>query len=129
MSKNSRFTRPFDKEHGKRSQALFKSASKHLYHNHWWLSSQLIWKKSLFLTCQILGLLVNTLAADEKYPVVNREILMIPVQVQLSQTQKTFSQFVGAFLKSTINFKCFEKKDYPHRFCISEITDSEYVVI
>ena len=68
------------------------------------------------------------MAADEKYPVVNREILMISVQVQLSQTQKAFSQFVGAFLKSTINFKCFEKKDYPHRFCISEITDSEYVV-
>ena len=48
--------------------------------------------------------------------------------MQLSQKQKTFSQFLGAFLKSTINFKYFEEKDYPHRFCISEITVSKKVV-
>ena len=30
--------------------------------------------------------------------------------MQLSQKQKTFSQFLGAFLKSTINFKYFGKK-------------------
>ena len=56
MSKNSRFTRPFDKEHYKRAPALFKSASQHLYQIHWSLPSQLSWKKSLFFTCQILGL-------------------------------------------------------------------------
>ena len=66
------------------------------------------WKKSLLLTCQILGLLVNTLAADEKYPVLNRDNLTIPIQMQLSQKQKTFSQFLGAFLQSTRTFKDFE---------------------
>ena len=46
------------------------------------------WKKSLLLTKKILGLLVNTFAADEKYPVLNRENLTIPIQKQLSQKQK-----------------------------------------
>ena len=32
MSKNSLFRRNFDKQHGKRSQTLLKSARKHLYH-------------------------------------------------------------------------------------------------
>ena len=40
-----------------------------------------------------LGLLVNTLAADDKYPVLNRDNLTIPIQIQLSHKQKPFSQF------------------------------------
>ena len=82
MSKKSRFREPFDKQHDNRDQARFKSASHRLYHIRRSLSSQLSWKKSLFLTCQILGLLVNTLAADEKYPVFNRDNLKIAIQMQ-----------------------------------------------
>ena len=101
ISKNLRLREPFNKQHAKWAEAVLKSASQHLYHIHWSLPSQLSWKKSLFLTCQILGLLVNTLAADEKYPVLNRDNLTIPIQMQLSQKQKTFSQFLGAFFQST----------------------------
>ena len=68
------------------------------------------------------------MAADEKYPVLNRDYLMIPIQMQLSQKQKNFSQFVAAFLKFKFNFKHFKKKDDPHRFCFFEIADSEDVV-
>ena len=125
MSKKSRFRGPFDKQHGKRAQALLKSASQHLYHIHRSLPRKLSWKKSLLLTCQILGLLVNTLAADEKYPVLNRDNLKIPIQIQSSQKQNTFSDFFAAFLKFSLNFKYFETKGDPHRFCIFEITDSE----
>ena len=128
MSKKSRFRGCFDKQYGKRAQALLKSASQHLYHIHWSLPSQLSWKKSLLLTCQILGLLVNTLATDEKYPVLNRENLTIPIQMQLSQKQKPFSQFFAAFLKSRLNFKIFEWNNYSQRFCIFEVTDSEKVL-
>ena len=128
MSKNSRLRGPFDKQHGKRAQALLKSASQHLYHIHRSLPRKLSWKKSLLLTCQILGLLVNTLAADEKYPVLNRDNLTIPIQMLLSQKRKIFSEFLAAFLKSRLNFEHFEQKDDPHRFCISKITDSENVV-
>ena len=44
--------------------------------------------------------------------------------MQLSQKQKTFSQYFPAFLKFSFNFKYFEKKHDPHPFFISEITDS-----
>ena len=126
MSKKSCFRGPFDKQHGKRAQALLKSASQHLYHIHRSLPRKLSWKKSLLLTCQILGLLVNTLASDEIYPVLNREKL--PIKMQLSQKQITFSQFCATFLKSTFNFEYFEKKDDPDSFRIFEITDSGNVV-
>ena len=46
-------------------------------------------------------MLVNTLAADEKYPILNRDNLTIPVQMQVSWKEKTFSHFLAAFLKST----------------------------
>ena len=128
MSKKSRFRGCFDKQYGKRAQTLLKSASQHLYQIHWSLAGKLCSKKSLLLTCEILGLLVNTLAADEKYPVLNRDNLTIPIQMQLSQKQKTFSQLFRELLKSRINYKHFERKEYPHRFCIFEITDSENVL-
>ena len=43
------------------------------------------------MTCHILALLVKTLAADEKDRVLNRDNLTIPIQMQLSQKQKTFA--------------------------------------
>ena len=53
---------------------------------------------------------VNTLPADEKYYLLNRDNLAQPIQMQLSQKQKTFSQFPFAFLKSILNYKHFPKK-------------------
>ena len=82
----------------------------------------------MFLTGQMVGLLVNTLPADKEYPVLNRDNLTIPIQKQLSKKQKTFSEFFSAFLKSRWNFEHFKKKDDLHRFCNFEITDSENVV-
>ena len=80
------------------------------------------------MTSQILGLPVNTLAADEKDPVLNRDNLTIPIEMQLSPKQKTLSQSFAPFYKSSLNFQHSDKKDDPHRFLISEITDSENVV-
>ena len=75
-----------------------------------------------------MGLLDNTLGNDENYPVLNRENLTIPIQMQLSQKQKTISDFFAKFLKSRLNFKHFESKGYPYRFSILEVTESENVV-
>ena len=107
MSKNTCFREPFEKQHVKRAQGQFKYASQQLYHINWSLPSQLNWKIFRLLTCQIVGLLVKTLATDEKYPILNRENLRIPIQMQLSQKQKNFSQFFTAFLKSKSNFEYF----------------------
>ena len=128
MSKYPRFREHFDKQHGKRAQAQLKSASQTLYQTHWPLPSRLSRKKSLLLTCKSFGLLANTLAADEKYPVLNRKNLTIPNQMQLSQKLKTFSLFLPAFSKSRLNFEYFEKNDDSHSFYISEIKNSENVV-
>ena len=62
------------------------------------------------MTCQILALLVNTLARDKKYPVLNRDNLRIRIKIQLSEKKKTFSGFFAAFFKSRLNFEDFEKK-------------------
>ena len=108
MSKKSRFRGPFDKQRGKRAQAMLKSESQHLYHIHRSFPRKLSWKKFLFLTYKILGLLVNTLPTNEKYLVLHRDNLMIPIQMQFSKKQKTFSEFFAAVLKSVLNFKHFE---------------------
>ena len=99
----------FNKQHGKRAKPLFESVCQQLYYIDWSLLTQLSWKKLLFLRCQVLGLLVNTVGANEKNPVLNRENLMIPIQMQLSRTQKTFSEFFAKFLKPKINFKDVKK--------------------
>ena len=78
---------------------------------------------------EILGQLVKSLRTNEKYPVLKRDNLMIPIHMQLSRKQNTFSQFFKAFSKSRLNFKYFKKKDDTRIFCISEITTSKYMVI
>ena len=128
MSQESQLRGPLDKQHGKRSQALLKSASHQLYHIHWSLPKKLRLKNSLLLTCQILVLLVSTLAANGRYPVLNRDNLTIPIQMQLPKKQKTSSQFFSAFLNSISTFNYFKTKYGTHRFCICEITDHENVV-
>ena len=105
-----------------------KSASQHLYQIHWSVTRKLCSKKFLVLTCQILGLRVNTLATDEKYPVLNRENLRARIQMQVSEKLKAFFQSFAAFLKSRLNFEYYEKKDDPRTFFISEITGSENLV-
>ena len=40
------------------------------------------------MTREILGMLVNTLSADNKYPVQEYEHLRLPTQMQLSQKRK-----------------------------------------
>ena len=53
-------------------------------------------------------MLVNTLAADEKYLALQRDNLTIRIQMQLYQKQKAFSKFFATFLKSSLNLKHFQ---------------------
>ena len=125
MPKKSSFKGSFGKQHGKRAQTLFKFASQHLYIIYWSLWRQLTCKKSLLVICKISRLFPNTLSTDGKYSLLNRDNLTQPIQMQLSRKQKTFSEFFSAFLKSSLNFEHFEKRNDRHSWCISEITDSE----
>ena len=68
------------------------------------------WKKSLLVIHKILRLFLNILTEDDKHYLLNRDNLTEPIQMQLSQKQKTFSEFFFAFLKSILNFKHLSKK-------------------
>ena len=74
---------------------------------------------------KILRLFVKKLTDDDKYSLLHRNNLTQPIQILLSQKQKTFSQFFATFSKSTLNFEHFQKKYDPHRRCISHITVNE----
>ena len=79
----------------------------------------------MLVLCKFLRLLVKTLTDDEKYSLLYRENLTQPILILLSQKPKIFSKFFSAFLKSTLNFEHFQKKDDPHSRCISQITVSK----
>ena len=81
MSKKFHFRGSFDKQHGKRAQTLLKSR-----------------------------LFPNTLSADGKYSLLNRDNLTQPIQMQLSQKRKTFSEFFSAVFKYRLNFQRFQKE-------------------
>ena len=61
MSKNFRFRRLFERQHGKRSEALLRSAPQLIC---WSLWTKLNWKNLVLVISKTLGLFVNTLATD-----------------------------------------------------------------
>ena len=52
----------------------------------------------------------NKLTGDEKYSLLNTHTLTQPVQILLSQKQKTSSEFFSEFLKSTLNLEHLKKR-------------------
>ena len=125
ISKKSRFKICFGKQHGKRAQTLFKLPWQRLYHIYWSLWMELTCKKFLLVICKISRLFPNTVSGVGKYYLFNRHNLTQPIQMQLSRKQKTVFEFFCGFFKSRLNFEHFQKKDDPHCWCISDITDPE----
>ena len=121
MSKKSRVRGCFDKQDGKRAQALLNSVLQPFYQIHHSLATKFWSKQSLLFTCQILGLLVNALATDEKYPLLNRDNLTIPNQMQLSQKQKSFSECFAAIWKSRLNLSILKQKRTLIDFAFSKL--------
>ena len=62
---------------------------------------------------KILRLFVNTLTADDKYSLPNRDNLTELIQILFSRKKKAFFQFLFTFPKSTLNSEHFRKKDGP----------------
>ena len=54
------------------------------------LLTQFSWKKSPWVRYKILGVFVNTLTADCKYSLLNRDNLLQHLQLQLSEKQKNY---------------------------------------
>ena len=55
----------------------------------------------------------------------NRDNLMQPLHMMLSEKLKTFSRFIIVFSKSRLSFEYFQKKDDAHTLFISEVTAYE----
>ena len=68
----------------------------------------------LLVISEILGLSLNTKTTDDKYSLPITENLPQPIQMQLSQKWKTFSEFFAAFMKTASNFQHSEKIDDPY---------------
>ena len=59
---------------------------------------------------KVLRLSVKRPTTDDKFSLLNRDNLMQPIEMDLSQEEKAFSQLLCAFFRSTSNFKDFTKK-------------------
>ena len=97
MCKKSRFRWLFPKKHGKLVSTAFKFEGQHLYHIYCSTGRQLSCKKSLLVIWESLRRIVNTMSAVDKCSVLNRDNLMQPIQMQLSQKLKTFYSFILHF--------------------------------
>ena len=62
------------------------------------------------MTWKILRLFVNTLTADDKYSLLIRGNLRLPIQMHLPQERKGFCQLFCAFFKFMSNFEHFQEK-------------------
>ena len=54
---------------------------------------------------------VNTLTAEDKYSLLNRDILTQPIDLPLSHKQKIFSGIDFEFFKFTLSLEHFKEKD------------------
>ena len=125
MAKKCRFKGSFKKQHGKCAQTLLKRQGQLLYHIYWYLLRQLSYQKSLLVICKFSRIFIDTLIADGKYSLSNRDNLTQHIQMQLCPKEKHFSEFFSRFLKSSLNFEHFQKKNDSHCWFISKITESE----
>ena len=104
---------------------LFKSEWERLRHIYWSTGRQFSGKKSLLDIWKSLRLLVNTMSAVDKCCLPNRDNLMQPIHIQLSQKLKTFFRFFNVFSKSRLRFEYSQNKDDTHTLFISEGTACE----
>ena len=65
------------------------------------------------------------MTAVEKCSLPNRDNLMQPIYMQLSQKVKTFSEFFPLLLKSRLNLEHFQQKDDAYSLFISDATVCE----
>ena len=81
LSRKHRFQTCFDSQRVKGCQKLVKSAWEQFYYIFWSLWGEMIGKISPWLKLEILGVFVNTLTANDKYPVWDFENLKFPIQI------------------------------------------------
>ena len=71
-------------------------------------------EKCFLVICETLRLVVKRCTADEKYSLLKRVNLTQPIQMQLSQKERIFTEFFSAIFKFILNFDHFQEKDDTH---------------
>ena len=83
MSKKQSFRTLFENEHTKGAQTLLKSDTQIFHQIFSSIRGRLCCRYSLLVICEILGLLVNTLTADDNYYLHKSENSMQVIQIAL----------------------------------------------
>ena len=101
----------FDSQRVKASQMFAKSPWERSYHvlHHSW--GAWFWKRLPQCHVNSRGFFFTHWLPMASYPVQGCENLQLPIQIQLSEQQKTFPQFFVWFQYSASNFEHFERKD------------------
>ena len=86
MSKTTRVRTPSDRQHDKQSEKAHRSISNILFIT----LAKIVFENIRCSVSEIVGVFVNTLTADEKYSLRNRDNLPQPIQLQLPEKQKFF---------------------------------------
>ena len=116
LSEKRCFKTRFESQHVKASQILVKSQWEHFCHVFSSFQGKFIWKMSPQIVLgEILGVLVNTLTVEGKYPVQDCENLQLPIQMHLSEERQSCFEFGFPFPRSTSIFKHFARNDDCHR--------------
>ena len=110
LPKKSRFRTRFESQHVKASQILTKSPWEPFYPVFFIILRAVELENVPLELDEILGVFVNTLSADDKYPVQDCQNLPLPIPMQFSEKRKTFSECFAKLLECTSNFKHFQRK-------------------
>ena len=105
-----------DSQDVKVSERLLKYARQYFRHIFWSLWEKITSKNYILVVTEILRHFANILTPNGKYSLSKSECLTNPIQMQLPQNQKVFSEFVAAFPASTWNLEYFEQQNEPQRF-------------
>ena len=90
-----------DSQQSKASETLLKSAQQYFAHIFWSLWKRMSSKNSFLVVSIILRQFLNIFTPNGQYSLSKSEWLTQPIQMQLSENRKKFSEFFAAFGKST----------------------------
>ena len=110
MPKKSRFRGAVEKQHCKCAQTLFKFEGQLIYLIYWSLRTQLSYKMLQLEICKISRLFPNTLSADGKYSLLDRDNLTQEFRCNYLKNKKYFPNFFLHFWNIVQIWNIFKKE-------------------
>ena len=86
-------------------------------------------QKFLLDTWKFFRPFLNTLTADDKYSLNSKDRWMQTIQMNLSQKQNFFSEFLSTFFESSLNFGHFQKKMTLIGYVVSKLPTTKDMLI